>query len=242
MKQHSLLCQSCTAHSSWIQSDIETAYVWTCSLYMQILVFCSHQWLVGQRCEEVVFSKSASWSFLAEHIRPSLLLWLQSGWIPVVDQSSVDSSTDRQAGWTLISPSMFDRTECKNNINPSGPYGWFWEDQLLRAFKAIIFISHPQWAILISDEGPVVWRQKEHNERTTCVHLHLHFCIFTIRMSKMLYFLKSNKAYPLTYFSYFTPLFTSLKFRYVYMNNSLSNPHKNKAFHLCCYPCYASYE
>lgn len=81
--------------------------------------------------------------------------------------------TGRQAGWTLISPSMFDRTECKNNTNPCGPYGWFWEDQLLGAFKAIIFISHPRWVILISDEGPLLWRQSEDNERkerTTCAH------------------------------------------------------------------------
>lgn len=110
--------------------------------------------------------------------RPSLLLWLQSGWILVMDQSSAESSTDRQAGWTLISPSMFDRAECKNNTNPSGPYGKFWEDQLLKAFKAIIFISHPQWVILISDEGLVVWWQEQDNEGEnlpTCVHQRLDF-------------------------------------------------------------------
>lgn len=123
-----------------------------------------------QRCEGAVFEKSPSWSFQAEHIRPKLLLWLQAGWIPVVDQSAVDSTADRLAGWTLISLSMFDRTECKNNTNPSGPYGWFWEDQLLGAFKAIIVISHPQWAILISDEGLVLWRQTGMCKPPVCIY------------------------------------------------------------------------
>lgn len=124
-----------------------------------------------------------------KHIGSGMLPWLQSGWIPVMDQSSADSSTDWQAGWTLISPSMFDRAECKNNTNPSGPYGKFWEDQLLRAFKAIIFISHPQWDILISDEGPVVWWQREENEQQTLTTYkkHLDFCIHAIRISQMLY-------------------------------------------------------
>lgn len=116
-------------------------------------------------------------------------------------------STDRQAGWTLISPRMFDRTECKNNTNPSGPYGWFWEDQLLRAFKAIIFISHPQWAILISDERPVVRKQEDNEQEkwTTCVHPHLDFCILPIGMSPMLYFSKSNKTNT-EHISYILPL------------------------------------
>ena len=77
--------------------------------------------------------------------RDEFLLWIRARWTRPM--------TDRQAGWTVISQSMFDRTECKIAPGLVGPYVWFWEDQLLGAFKAIIFISHPQWAILISDEG-----------------------------------------------------------------------------------------
>ncbi len=136
----------------------------------------------------------------------------------------MNSCRESELGWThprkdrqvelSFPPSMFNRSEWRNNLNPSGPYGWLWKDQLLEAFKAIIFISHPQWAILISDEGPMVRRQKENNkweERTTCVHL--HFVFLQTGMSKIPYFvIKTDKTHPWTYFIFSSGLcFTYVK-------------------------------
>lgn len=76
-------------------------------------------------------------AFQAEHIRPTLLPWRQPGWIPVMIRSSVDSFIERKAGWTLISPGMFDRTACKKNNN--SPFevhtAGSGEDQLLGGFQ-----------------------------------------------------------------------------------------------------------
>lgn len=153
------LCQSCATNKVWIQSVISK---------QQIHVdLCTRRYWCFSFNHKPPWDKSM-WKWFPikvppGHFEPCTLglaccYGYRQGWILVMDQSSVDSSSDWQAGWTLISPSMFDRTECKNNTSPSGPYGWFWEDQLLRAFKAVIFISHPHRSILISDEGLVSWR------------------------------------------------------------------------------------
>lgn len=128
---------------TWNKSDIKQHLHVACvSLHIRFFFF-------PQFMGEGVRKKNRS---ALRPFRPNLLLlWLQPGWITVMNQSSVDSSVHREAGWTLISPRTFDGTGCKNNN--SGPYGWFWDDQLLWDFKAIIFILHLPWAILISYEA-----------------------------------------------------------------------------------------
>jgi len=77
-------------------------------------------------------------SFQAERIRPGLLLWRRSGMNPLVRGSALGGPGYRQTGGLN---SNFPRA-CstgpdakKNNANPSGPYGRFWEEQLLGGFK-----------------------------------------------------------------------------------------------------------
>lgn len=158
---------------SRIQSDARGLNEWTVSFLIARL------W--DKRCGKLGFNKNNNnnkktknhghCAFQAEHIRPTLLPWRQPGWIPVMIQSSVDSFIERKAGWTLISPGMFDRTACKNNTSPFVVHtAGSVEDQLLGGFQGHNLYFTPSvsrfnlWWGTCGVEGE--------RENKDCIHMH----------------------------------------------------------------------